>query len=95
MDFEWDEAKNRSNLQKHGVAFPEAVATFQDPRQVMRKGHTVGEEMRWEIIGQVFETIYLVVFTPRWDEQGNPLTRIISARRASRIERKAYDQASR
>ena len=94
MDFEWDEAKNRSNLQKHGVAFHEAVAAFQDPRQVVRGARSVGGEMRWKIIGQVFEAIYLVIFTPRWDEQGNPLTRIISARRASRIERKVYDRTS-
>jgi len=34
VEFEWDAAKNRSNLVKHGIAFEDVVAVFSDPVQL-------------------------------------------------------------
>ena len=37
MQFEWDKAKEKVNLAKHGVAFAEAKQVFDDPRLVIDK----------------------------------------------------------
>jgi len=39
MQFEWDETKNKLNLQKHGVAFEDAKAIFDDPLQISKLDH--------------------------------------------------------
>ena len=64
--FEWDEAKEASNLAKHGVSFLEAVAAFADPARVILPdlGHS-GPEPRWHCLGRVGEGILTVRFTER------------------------------
>jgi uncharacterized DUF497 family protein len=87
-EFEWDANKASSNLRKHGITFEEATEVFFDP--FFRMGEaSVDEERRDFILGySLSQQILLVVFTER-----NDRTRIISARRATRAERKAYEQA--
>ena len=89
MRFEWDADKARSNLKKHGVSFPEGATalgdalawTFQDPE------HSIGEE-RFLTIG-VSEQGNLVVVSHT--DRGETV-RIISARKATRRERRYYEE---
>ncbi len=87
MEFEWDEAKSLANLQKHGIRFNEAVRIFSQPvltRVDNRKDYGEVREISTGLLdGQV---VLVVVHTDR-----NGITRLISARRAKRAERKAYD----
>ena len=87
--FEWDSRKARSNLAKHGVGFEEASTVFGDPLSltVMDPEHSLGEE-RYVTMGKAFnDKLLVVVHTDRGDN-----IRIISARRASRRERKFYEE---
>ena len=53
IKFEWDEAKNLSNQQKHGLSFEEATEVFRDPLHVSVQDRIeIGEE-RWRTFGMV------------------------------------------
>jgi len=88
LTFEWDENKARQNLKKHGVSFEEAATVFGDSlsRTISDPLHSEDED-RFVILGQSHERLVVVVFTERGEN-----IRIISARRASRRERKDYEQ---
>jgi uncharacterized DUF497 family protein len=91
LSFEWDESKARSNVAKHGVNFEEAATVFADPLSltIPDPAHSQAES-RFIIIGQSHQRkLLIVVHTERGDN-----IRVISARRASRRERKAYEEAS-
>lgn len=92
MDFEWDERKNRLNLRKHGLMFEDAIAVFDDPRELTEPARTIGEEHRRQTIGRAASATILVVHTERRSTDGEPVIRIISARAASRSERKRYER---
>jgi len=53
VDYDWDEAKEASNLDKHGVSFEEAVTVFRDPLYIdfYDPDHSV-DEHRYLIMGQ-------------------------------------------
>jgi uncharacterized protein len=88
VEFEWDENKATVNLQKHGVTFEEAAEAFFDPFYQTGDA-TVDHELREFIIGYTFaQRLLLVIFTDRSEK-----TRIISARPATRSERKLYEQS--
>lgn len=61
-DFEWDAAKARTNLRKHGVSFRAATAVFRDPlaRTIFDDEHSEDEE-RWVTLGRAENGKYLVV----------------------------------
>ncbi len=82
--YEWDEAKNRSNFEKHGVGF-EAISRFGWTTAINRRSDRQGEE-RWAAIGYIDSRLHHVVYTERGDN-----TRIISLRTASRIEKEDYE----
>lgn len=64
--FEWDEAKEASNLAKHGVSFVEAVAAFADPQRVFLPDENHSQlEPRWYCLGKVGDAILTVRFTRR------------------------------
>ena len=88
--FEWDEAKASSNLAKHRVAFDEARTVFSDPLAKIfdDEAHST-DEAREIIIGHSVEARLLIV---SFTERGRNRIRIISARPASRRERKAYEE---
>ncbi len=91
--FEWDEAKNRRNIHKHGFSFPVAKTLFSLPHLVcLDERESYGED-RWLAIGCIGPVIGVVVFTERGDDQGNRSIRIISARKASAREKELYDKA--
>lgn len=87
MKFEWDDRKARANLAKHGVSFGTASKAFDDPAMIETYQIEDGEE-RWKAIGMADNTLLVVVYTERGAKR-----RIISARKATRNEQKAYREA--
>lgn len=88
MEFEWDQNKAVKNIAKHGVSFDEAATVFGDPLAVtyFDPDHSDDED-RFLTFGYSRNGVLLVVsHTDREDA-----TRIISARRATRRERKIYE----
>jgi len=75
LEFEWDEAKARSNLQKHRVSFLTAAAIFANERLERIDDRTDYGETRWIALGRVEAEVYRVVYSWRSDF----LVRIISA----------------
>ena len=91
MEFEWDDAKDRANIAKHGVSFAQAARIF-DGFTLSRADRRLDYgEVREISIGQLEGAAILVVV--HTDRQGR--CRIISARPANRNERERYDQALR
>jgi hypothetical protein len=89
--FEWDEDKARANEAKHGVSFVEAASVFGDPLAVTFEDprHSADED-RYLTIGLSAAGRGLIVsHTDRGDD-----TRVISARVASRGERKGYEDGN-
>ena len=89
MKFEWDQNKAASNLSNHGVSFDEAKTVFNDPLYVdfFDPDHS-HDEHRYIIIGQSIDNrLLLVAYTEREDT-----IRLISAREATRKERKNYEE---
>jgi uncharacterized DUF497 family protein len=93
--FEWDEAKNLSNRRKHGVTFEEASQVFRDPPHVSVQDRVEGGELRWQTLGLVEDLLLLTVaHTVREESDDGKLIdviRIISARPATRKERRRYE----
>jgi uncharacterized protein len=90
--FTWDTAKAVQNFEKHGVSFEEAVTVFADPEALDWADALHSElEPRSKRLGISLEgRVLLVVYTLRRTNHGKETVRIISARQASRRERKAY-----
>ena len=89
MNFEWDAAKAEANLKKHGVSFDEAKSVFRDPMYLIfaDPDHSIGEN-RFLVIGvSEASRVLFVSYTER-----ESATRIISARKATRRERKIYEE---
>lgn len=91
LTFEWDEEKDRTNRRKHGVNFDEAKTVFGDPRSLtIHDAEHSDEEDRYIDIGTSSRGRVIVV---SYTERG-PNIRIISCRKATKSERKTYDQAT-
>ena len=85
-DYEWDPDKDLLNEIKHGIDFEEASDVFKDPNRVEGPSPQQGHgEARFLATGMVGDALITVVFTFRAHRR-----RIISARRASRDERREY-----
>jgi uncharacterized DUF497 family protein len=91
MDFEWDDAKAESNELKHGVSFVEAMTVFADPLALTGydPDHSVGED-RYITMGLSAAGRLLVV---SHTDRGEAV-RIISAREATRTERRDYEDGN-
>ncbi|MHB8368634.1 MAG: BrnT family toxin [Leptospirales bacterium] len=87
--FEWDPEKARANVRKHGVTFEEARSCFYDPRQIAfyDPEHSEDEERELLIAHSNQGRVLLVSYTLRTD-----VVRIISARKATRLEETCYAQ---
>ena len=93
MKFEWNEEKNLSNIQKHGVSFEEAKEVFFDPFHIAKLDHRFDYfEERWITLGVTSKDQILVVANIFFDENGEEIIRIISARKANEKERMFYEQ---
>jgi uncharacterized protein len=87
IDFIWDPAKARANLQRHGVSLEAACEAFFDPFIRLLRTEWVGEDEREVAIGLTKDwTLLVVVYTFRGES-----IRMISARLATGPERKAYE----
>jgi uncharacterized DUF497 family protein len=84
--FEWDQEKDRSNQKKHGIAFADTFAVFEDPHAITIADDEHGEERHVTIGTDCFGTVLVVVYV--WREE---TIRIISARKATRSEVKQYE----
>lgn len=85
--FEWDDNKNAINRQKHGISFEEAVTIFDGPILTQRdeRHHSEVRALSFGRLGGV--VVVCVVHTRRGAK-----TRLISARKASKAERKLFDE---
>ena len=86
MGVEWNEDKAAANLRKHGVDFADAATVLEDEAALtMRDEHL--EEDRWVTVGMdALGRLLVVAYTWRNDEP-----RLISARKATRTERRQYE----
>jgi uncharacterized DUF497 family protein len=89
MEYDWDKNKAITNLSKHGVSFEEAKTVFDDPLYVdfYDPDHSL-EEHRFILLGESAQGRLLFV---SYMERNNGI-RLISAREATLLERKAYEQ---
>jgi uncharacterized DUF497 family protein len=92
MNFEWDPEKARKNLAKHGVPFELAQEVWSDPLYVVLPDRFEDGEQRWHAIGMVGPVATLLVVHSYPDSEGEELVRIIGARKATRHERKLYEE---
>lgn len=89
-EFEWDDRKAQSNIEKHGIHFEEGAEVLFDPFGLY--GDTsIDEEERDFVIGYSYrQRVLYVVYTARHERK-----RIISARQATRSERQLYERTPR
>jgi len=91
--FEWDTNKAESNYSKHGIKFELAVEIFDDPYGLSEQDRVENGEERWKTLGMATAKAWLlmVAYTMRFDSDGCEIVRIISARRATKAERRLYE----
>ena len=87
--FDWDENKNRINLEKHGITFEEASTVFFDDRAILFDDpeHSIDED-RFLLLG-MSETAKVCIVCHCYRES-DTVIRIISARQATRKEEERY-----
>ena len=86
--FRWDQQKAKANLTKHGISFEEASSAFGDSLSITIEDvdHSYGEN-RYILLGETLE--HHLVIVAHTDNNGE--IRIISARLATRQERRSYE----
>lgn len=92
-EFEWNSEKDHLNKIKHGIAFEDATAVFQDERlvNIFDSKNSLLEEDRFKAIGMIKGILIVtVIHTER-----SFRIRIISARRATKQEMKLYYERNR
>lgn len=87
MNYQWDDNKAKANLKKHKVDFAEAVTVFGDDLAVTIEDDTPDEERFVTIGADALGRILVVVYTWRGES-----IRLISARKATKTERKMYQE---
>jgi len=88
MDYEWDLGKGRRNFEKHGVDFADAALALDDAMALTIRDPDSDSEERFITLGaDPFGRLLAVAFT--WREER---VRIISARQATRRERRSYEE---
>ncbi len=94
MRFEWDENKNKTNIQKHGVSFEEAKSVFYDDFAIQfYDDKNSKEEDRFLMLGMSGESRLLLICHCERDF-GHSI-RIISARKATKEESKHYSRSQK
>ena len=90
MRYVWDPEKNKANIKKHDVSFEDAVEVFLDEYRIEEIDDRFEySEERLIVIGMAQTDVLFVVAVEKDDE----LMRIISARDATKAEKRRYDQA--
>jgi hypothetical protein len=86
--FVWDEAKQKSNLKKHGLDFKDAHLVYDNPEKCTYDSSRAGERRFIDVALAVIKgRLLTLIYTERGDD-----VRVISFRAASREERKQYEQ---
>lgn len=85
--FEWDPGKAAANARKHGVSFDEASECFEDPLALVLEEARFPERLILIGVPRARRLIFTV-----YAERGPAVIRIISARKATRNERRAYEE---
>ena len=91
--FSWDADKARKNYEKHGVTFEEAATAFGDSDALEAEDMENPDlsERRWKRLAfSIRDRVLLVIYTFRRLSDGTETIRIISARQATRNERKIF-----
>jgi uncharacterized protein len=93
LPWTWDPKKNQENQRKHKISFETAQLVFDDQYAASRPDPYPDEE-RWQSIGKIGSVTVFVVHTPkkRNHRTGQEIGRIISARKTTHHERKAYEE---
>ena len=90
MDLEWDENKNKSNNEKHGLDFSNSEAVLNDPDkttiEIENSKESTGE-YRFMTIGKLYNVLHTAIWTAR-----TKFIRIISLRRSNKKEIKLYNK---
>jgi uncharacterized DUF497 family protein len=96
MKFDWDDDKNAENKRKHGLSFELAAEVFDDPFYVVIEDQMVEGEQRFWAFGRLQNLVVIVVVHTYFEltvegdiEEG---VRIISARKATPLERGFYEE---
>ena len=88
MSFQWDRDKAQANIDNHKIDFADAAGVFEDQWALTIKEHYVDDEQRFVTLGMDFlGRVLVVVYSYRHED-----IRLISARRATRLERRTYDR---
>lgn len=88
MKVTWDPAKAGANFRKHKIRFSDAEGVLYDPMALTTENESAEGEQRFVSIGtDILNRTLVVVYTYRLDS-----IRLISARRATRKERKTYEE---
>ena len=88
METNWDPARGRANLARHGIAFDDAEVALSDPAGLTREDPDAEGEARFVTVGaDALGRIVAVVHAHRADD-----VRLISARPATRREKQAHAQ---
>ena len=91
MKLEWDDAKNKSNLEKHGLDFEDAKEIFQAPMLTALDTRFDYGEDRWVGFGSLRGRVVVMVYTT----PDRDTVRIISLRKAVKREQVGYEKALR
>ncbi len=87
VDFEWDEEKAKKNLETHGIDFADAATVLSDTMALTMPDPASEEEELFVTLGtDALERLLVVAYTWREDR-----VRLISARKATRRERRQYE----
>ncbi|MGB3621199.1 MAG: BrnT family toxin [Ketobacter sp.] len=89
MQFEWDEAKNATNIRKHGIDFADVMDMFNHPMLTLVDDREDYGEERWIGVGWIQQLVGVVVYVERHEDT----IRIISARKATKHEVRRYEQS--
>ena len=92
MIFDWDNNKSHSNIEKHGISFELASTVFEDMLHLSISDSGSQSEERWVTVGRAVNgQIIVVVHTYRVQAEREAM-RIISARKATKRERRQYEE---
>lgn len=92
MVFTWDPKKDELNKSKHSISFETASWVFNDPLHVSVYDRVVDGEQRWKTMGLVGNLVIIVVAHTYTEKEDIEIVRIISARKATKRERKYYEK---
>lgn len=93
MKYEWDAEKAKANFKKHHVSFELAITIFDDPLHLSVVDRpSSSKEERWVTIGLAADQSTLIVVHTYFLRINDEVIRIISARKATKSERKQYEE---